>query len=181
MLFIPLLTMRLLCEEKRSGTFEMLVTTPVRDYEIVLGKFLAAMGVNCFMWLAIPFYAWIMKLGGGAPDLGPVWTSYLSVVGIGALFISIGLLASATTRHLLLAGFLGILLILTVSYVPALSAALPEGWTTLREILAIGDLRLQTEESARGIFDLVNVTYQLAFCGLFLLFTVRVLEVRKWA
>ncbi|MAG56236.1 MAG: hypothetical protein CMJ83_08100 [Planctomycetes bacterium] len=180
---VPLQTMRLISEEKRSGTFEMLVTTPVRDHEIVLGKFFGAWLFNALIWLVMPLYACIIQRSGGDPDFGPVWTSYLAVVATGALYISVGLMASALTRPQILAGFLGIALLVLIGVLPNFWSKLPEEgfWSLPRGILKSGDLTRQMEEAARGLLDVVHLTYKLAFCGLFLLFTTRLLEVRKWA
>jgi ABC-2 type transport system permease protein len=180
LLLIPLLTMRLLAEEKRSGTFEMLVTAPVRDHEVVLAKFLAAVVVCGAMWLILPLYAVVISRAGGNPDFGPVWGTYIGVVGVGVVFVSIGLMASAGTQHQILAAFVGIMLNIGVLYLPLAADLLPESWSVLRGILATGNLVAHSEEAARGILDLVNLSCQAALSALFLLFAVRILEVRKW-
>jgi ABC-2 type transport system permease protein len=173
--------MRLISEEKRTGTFEMLVTTPARDHEIVLAKFAAAWMFNAAMWLIIPLYALVASKSGGDPDMGPVWVSYLSVVATGALYLSIGLMASAVTRHQILAAFLAFVLLFLLGLAPSMWNQLPESWDTIRTVLRKGDILLQMEQAARGLLDVVHLTYKLAFAGLFLLFTTRILELRKWA
>ncbi len=180
-LLVPLLTMRLVAEEKRSGTFEMLVTTPARDHEIVLAKFIAVALIHALFWAVLPLYALVLKLSGGDPDFGCVASAWVGVVGAGTLFAALGLFASAVSSHQIMAAFLGVVLILAFLFLPAFAESLPADWGTLRSVLAAGDLMRQTDQGARGLVDLVALTYQAAFTGLFLLFTVRVLEIRKWA
>lgn len=178
---VPLQTMRLISEEKRSGTFEMLVTTPARDHEIVLAKFIGALLFNAIVWLIIPAHTLIISLSGGSPSMGPVWCSYLAVVATGGLYIAIGLVASAVTRHQILAAFLTVVLLILVGVAPMLWSVIPESWPTLRAVIRSGDLNLQLEEASRGLLDLVHLTYKFAFGALFLLYTTRILEARKWA
>jgi ABC-2 type transport system permease protein len=180
-LFVPLLTMRLLAEEKRTGTFEMLVTAPVRDHEIVLAKFCGAVAATALTWAVVPLNAVVIRLFGGDPDFGCVLASYGTLLGIGSLFCASGLFASALTPHQLLAGFIALVLIMVLLFAPGLAEHLPTSWITLRGVLAAGDLLRQAEEAARGLVDLVNITYQAAATGFFLLVTVRVVEARKWA
>lgn len=180
LLLVPLQTMRLISEEKRSGTFEMLVTTPARDHEIVIAKFLGAFVFNAMVWLSIPMHALIIAKAGGAPSMGPVWCSYVAVVATGGLYIAVGLVASALTRHQILAAFLGVVLLILIGVAPMMWQVIPADWPVLRAVIRAGDLNLQLEEAARGLLDMVHLTYKLAFCSLFLLYTTRILETRKW-
>lgn len=177
----PLLTMRMLAEERRSGTFEVLVTAPVRDHEVVLSKFLAAACVSAFTWLVLPLYFYVLQGMGGEPDMGVVWNTWAGLALVSAVFVALSLLASATTQHQILAGFLGLVLILLLLFVPGMAGDL-EGIVggRIAGVLSAGSLARQVQESAAGILDIVNVTYQVALACLFLLFTVRVVEVRKW-
>ena len=178
---VPLQTMRLISEEKRSGTFEMLVTTPARDHEIVLAKFCGALLFNGIVWLILPAHTLIISMSGGQPPMGPVWCAYLAVVATGGLYIAVGLVASAVTRHQILAAFLTVVALILVGVAPQLWSLIPESWPTLRAVVRSGDLNLQLEEASRGLLDIVHLTYKLAFGGLFLLYTTRILEARKWA
>lgn len=180
MVLVPIQTMRAIAEEKRSGTFEMLVTAPVRDHEVLLGKFFAIFAWNASIWLILPVCALIIRMSGGDPDFGPVLVSYLGVATTGALLISLGLLASAITRHVALAGLLGLVFCVALTLLPQLWTVIPENWPTLRSVLLHGDLWDQMEQAGRGILDLVHLAYKLAFTAFFLLLTTRVLEVRKW-
>ncbi|MSR74012.1 MAG: hypothetical protein EXS14_00860 [Planctomycetes bacterium] len=177
-LFVPLLTMRCVSEEKRSGTIEMLVTAPVGDHEIILAKFAAAWVVNILLWGVLPLYSLIAQQTGGDPDWGPVFAACFALLGAGAVLTAIGVFASSLTQNQLLAAFIGLLLTFGFLYAPRL---VPADWTWTQGVLASGDLLRQVEEAARGIIDVVAVTFQICMCALFLLFATRSLEVRKWA
>ena len=112
LLFIaPVLTMRLLSEERRSGTIEVLMTAPVTEGQVVTGKYLAALLFYIFLWLATVTYPLLLSYYSEV-DWGPVASGYLGVVGIGALFLSVGIFASALTRSQLVAAVLEELLVL---------------------------------------------------------------------
>ena len=178
---VPLQTMRAISEERRSGTFEMLITAPLRDHEVVLAKFFSILIFNAVTWLILPLYALIIRLAGGNIDFAPVLTTYIAVVTTGALMISLCLLASASTRHVFLAGFLGLVLCIAITLVPMLWQIVPEDYQTIRSVLVQADLAWQMDQAGWGILDLVHLTYKLAFAAFFLLVTTRILEMRKWA
>ena len=144
-------------------------------------KFLGAVIFNAVVWTIIPVHALIISLAGGQPAPGPLWCSYLAVVATGSLYISLGLIASALTRHQILAAFLAVVLLILIGVAPMTWQLVPDSWPTLRSVIRAGDLTLQVEEASRGLLDLVHLTYKVAFSCLFLLFTTRILEARKWA
>ena len=177
-LFVPLITMRCLAEEKRSGTIEMLVTAPLADHEIIVAKFGAAWFVDTLLWCVLPLYMLVARQAGGDPDWGPVLAACFALLGAGAVLTAIGVFASSIATNQLLAAFVGLLLTFGFLYAPRL---VPPDWSFTQGILSSGDLLKQVEESARGIVDLVAVTFQVSMCALFLLFATRSLEARKWA
>ena len=98
---VPMITMRLLAEEKRAGTLEMLMTAPVTDFEVVLAKYLGAVVLYAMMWALTGFYVLIVRHFSGSEamlDLGPIFSGYLGVLVIGQFFIAVGLLASSMTK-----------------------------------------------------------------------------------
>ncbi|MBM3501700.1 MAG: hypothetical protein FJX74_23855, partial [Armatimonadetes bacterium] len=95
-LICPLLTMRLIAEEKRSGTYEIMVTRPVHDLQMVVGKFMGAMGVMLVI-IAVTFLQPLMAEVGGNPDWGPIWSAYLGLIGWTAAFVAIGVFTSSLT------------------------------------------------------------------------------------
>ena len=109
--FIPALTMRLLAEENRSGTIELLLTRPVNDWQVVIGKFLATLILIVIaLFLTLPYYITVSQLGH--TDHGAVWSGYLGLILMSAMYISIGLFASSISSNqivgFLLALFIGI-------------------------------------------------------------------------
>lgn len=181
LLLTPLLTMRALAEERRSGTFEMLVTAPVRDIEIVLAKWLVVWLFSAITWLVLPLYAGLIAIAGGDPDLGPVWAGWIGVVGVAGVAAAIGLLASALARDQLVAAFLGAMAIFGFASLPQLRRLLPEGRSIAIELLSAIDVMGQGRTSAQGLVDVVDLVAMTMITAFFLLATLQVLEARKWA
>ncbi len=190
LLFVaPALTMRLLAEEKRSGNIEMLMTAPVTDWEVVLGKFLACFGFYLLMLVTTLCYVVVVaKLG--TPDFQEIAVGYLGLVLLGGLFISFGMIASALTANQVVAailGFVPLLLLLIVSYV----VPEPERYLTatgFREHLVrglFGSLRyigIQDHLGGffKGLLDTRDLIYFVSMSAFFLFLTVRITESRKW-
>jgi ABC-2 type transport system permease protein len=107
--FIPALTMRMLAEEKRSGTIEMLITKPVSDWQIIMGKFLSILIlIGISLALTLPYYITIWNIG--PIDHGAVWTGYLGLLLMSASYISIGLFTSSITNNQIVAFLLALLI-----------------------------------------------------------------------
>src|SRR5262245_310176 len=115
-LFIaPILTMRLLSEEKRSGTIEVLMTAPVTETEVVLSKYFAAVLVYALLWVPSIVYLWVLKRYAKAEfDMLPVLGIYIGVLTVGAMFVSIGLFFSSLTRNQIVAAMMCFAVILLV-------------------------------------------------------------------
>ena len=102
---MPMITMRTYSEEKRSGTIELLLTSPLTDFEIIIGKFLGAMGLFCAMLLVTLIdVAILFRLGN--PEWRPIAAGYLGLLLMGGCFISLGLLISSLTKNQMVAGFM---------------------------------------------------------------------------
>ena len=97
--FAAVITMRSLSEEKKMGTWELLLTSPVSDTEVVLGKFLACFGLLLVLLLLTLFYTLLLFILGGAPDTGPIWASYLGLVMVGSSALAIGIFVSSLTNN----------------------------------------------------------------------------------
>ncbi len=177
LLFIsPAITMRLLAEEKRSGTLETLMTDPVTDAEVVLAKFFASIVFYIFLLLPTLSYVFILKLIGN-PDMGIIWAGYAGLVLIGGLFLSIGLLSSAMTANQIISaivGFVALLLFWVVGFVSEL------GTSTLNKVLGYIGFFGHFDSFRKGIIDTRDVIYFVTAITLFLFLTVRVVESRKW-
>ncbi|MEE2701286.1 MAG: ABC transporter permease [Chloroflexota bacterium] len=172
----PILTMRLLAEEQKLGTLELLMTAPVRDYEVVIGKFIASfviLGVTVLLTLVyvliLLFYA--------DPDLGPVLGAYLGILLYSMTTLAIGLLASALTGNQIVAASVGFGLILLFSVIESVSAILSGVAATVLEQVS---LTAHYDAFARGVVDTSDIIYYLVMAAIFLFLAVRALESRRW-
>jgi ABC-2 type transport system permease protein len=174
--FVPAITMRLLAEEKKSGTLELLTTKPVRDAEIILGKFLAAWALLAAA--LIPTLLYVLTLTFlGSPDLGPVVTGYLGLLFMGAVYIGIGLFASSITENQIVAFIISFLIILALFLMDKVLMYVPEGIASVVEFLGID---YHFGNIARGVIDSRNVIYFLSLLGFSLYGATVSLERRKW-
>lgn len=177
-LFItPALSMRLLAEEQRSGTIELLLTNPVRDAELVLGKFLASLVMLLVMLSLTLYYPFVIMLFGGNIDQGPLLSGYLGVVLQGAAFLAIGLMASSLTQNQIIAAILsfGILLVLWLSDAFAGFARGPVG-----EILRYLSVSGHFGDFPRGVISTTDLVYFASLIVAALFLTVVSLQTRRW-
>jgi ABC-2 type transport system permease protein len=172
----PALTVRLLAEEEKLGTLELLLTAPLRDIEIVLGKFFAALGVFSLM-LFLTFFYPLLLFGFGHPDFGPIFSGYLGLFLLGAVFLSIGLFTSSLTSNQIVAYVMSSALILFLWFI-----GLTEGLTGDQTFRIFHLISLSTYFPAfgRGIIDSIGVIYYLSLVIVFLFLTLRSLESRRW-
>ncbi len=177
LLFVaPILTMRLLAEEARSGTLELLMTAPVRDWEVVLGKFVAAF--LFFVALLIPtLYYLLVLVFYGAPDLPVTFAGYLGLVLLGGMLLSLGLLTSAMSANQIIAAVLGIALALTFWLVGGLAATLPGPLGTILAYLAVQN---HFDNFLVGLITTSTIVYFLSVTAAALFLATRVLEIRRW-
>lgn len=172
----PVITMRLLAEENKTGTVEPLMTAPITDFAVVLGKFLAAWALYNIMIAPTAFYiiflAWV-----GSPDYGAIIASYIGLVLMGGLFVSVGMLVSAVTKNQIVAAVTGIVALL-ILLVIGLASAESEGWlySTLRYIGTYD----HWETFTKGILDTRDIVYYFSFSALLLFIVVRIVESRRW-
>ncbi len=176
MLISPLLTMRLLSEEKRSGTIELLLSYPLSDASVVLGKFLAALSM--FALILLPTLAQVAILFWlGQPHLPAILAGYLGLLFMGAAFIALGLLASALTENQIVSGVLAFVALLML-WVVGWSGNLVGG--SLGEALKALALGPHFEGFPKGLIDTADVAYFILFIGFFLFVTIRTLEAKRW-
>ena len=172
----PLLTMRLLAEEQKLGTIELLLTSPVRDWEVVLGKFIASL-IVIITTLALTLVYVVLLFWFGNPDPGPVCTAYVGLVLFAAGALSVGLFTSSLTSNQIVAAVLsyGILALLTVIHFAADSTGGAVA-TVLREL----SMTAHFEDFTRGILNLRGVVYYFGVVVFFLFLAIRSLEFRRW-
>ncbi len=172
----PMLTMRLLAEERRLGTLELLWTYPLRDVEIVAAKFLACWGVLLLVVGATAVHP--MLLAGMQPiPAGPVVAGYLGLALVAAAFVACGLFVSALTDSQLVAGAATYGVLLFFWLLNWNEAAVSEGWLRWLRPLALFD---RFEIFATGGIDTKDVVYFVLFTAVFLVVTVLALESRRW-
>lgn len=177
MFVAPILTMRLLSEERRSGTIEVLMTAPVTESQVVIGKFLAALGFYLFLWL--PTLAYAVIVGHySAVDWGPVASGYLGVLGIGALFLSVGTFASSVTRSQLVAAILTLAVLMPLFTFGFLESLFNS--EALKQTFGYMNLLQHMDDFSRGVVDTRRLVYYLSTSVFFLFLAARSLEAKKW-
>ena len=175
-LLAPAMTMRLMAEEQKMGTAELLLTSPIRDWELVLGKFLASLSFFVAT-LAMTLYYVVLLYAYGSPDSGPIWSGYLGLILYGATALSIGLLASSVTNNQIVALVLGFGILLILSLIDQASGLVGGvGSTILSEI----SLTSHLDDFPRGIVDIKHIVYYLSVTAVFFFLTVRTVESRRW-
>jgi ABC-2 type transport system permease protein len=173
---IPAITMRLLSEEKKSGTIELLVTKPLHDAEIVLGKFLAAWAlVAITIAPTLIYYATIAFLG--TIDNGPVIGGYFGLLLMAGVYVAIGLFASSLTENQVIAFIIGFVMVFAFFMMDKILPYVPEWLTTTVEFVGID---YHFGNIARGVIDTRDVLYFLSVLCFMLYLTVVALGRRKW-
>jgi len=163
---MPMITMRTYSEEKRSGTIELLLTSPLTDFEIIVGKFLGAMGLFCAMLVVTMIdVAILFRLGN--PEWRPIAAGYLGLLLMGGCFISVGLLISSLTKNQIVAGFMTFAVFLMLWVINWLADSSGPTGQAILSFLSITD---HFDDFTKGIIDTKHLAYYLSFItfGLFL-------------
>ena len=172
----PAMTMALLAEERRTGTVEVLLTMPVRDAEVIVGKYLGALGLLLILMLVtLPYPMSVATLG--RLDWGPVWTGYLAILLQGGAMLAIGVLASSWTENQLIAFFTAGIICFAFMMVGRFLPFLPSNVAT---VVAWISFDSHFEGLARGVIDSRDVIYFLSVTGFALAFAFRSIESRRW-
>ena len=176
-IFVPAVTMRLIAEEKRSGTLEVLVTMPIRDSEVILGKYLAAL-VLLVIAIGLTFTYPITIVILGNPDGGSIFGGYLGLILMGASYLAIGIYISSMTKNQIVAFIISLAIVFAIYLLDKILMLVPGGLASILEYLAID---YHFSNIARGVIDTRDVIYyfSLIFFGLFL--ATRALAGRKAA
>jgi ABC-2 type transport system permease protein len=177
LLISPALTMRLLAEESRTGTLELLLTAPVKDWAVVLGKFLGALGLYAVMIGLTLFYPLLLILYKGNPDWGPIWSGYLGLLLVGMLFLSVGLFASALTSNQMVSAVIAFVLLLLLFVISQLSQNVSAGVGDFLRKISVGE---RFDPFERGIVDVRDVVFFVSVSALVLFLTVQVVEARRY-
>ncbi len=177
LLLAAVLTMRLLAEERKMGTLELLLTAPVRDSEVIVGKFLGSLGILTVM-LALTLYYPILLISFGDPDIGPIATGYLGLFLLGCTSLAVGIFASSLTSNQLVAAVVAWGILFALWFVGMAAGFLPEA---LGEVIGYLSLSYYFPDFMRGVIDTRGIIYYLSITVLFLFLAVRSLENSRWS
>src|SRR3954471_1089064 len=173
---LPMITMRTYAKEKRSGTIELLLTSPVTDFQIVMGKFLGAMGLYVAMLAVTLFHLAVLYLYG-RPEWKPILTSYLGLLLFGGCFIAVGLFISSLSKNQIVAGsvtFVIFLLLWVINWIGSFTG--PTG-DKLTSYLSIVD---HFDDFSKGVIDTTHVIYYVSFITFGLFLTAKSVDSERW-
>ncbi len=178
MLYAPILTMKLMSEEKKLKTDQLLLTSPVSLTSIVIGKFLSALTMFAISVSVTLLYA-VVTFIYGEPGVAMLIGNYIALLLVGAAFIAVGLFISSLTENQVVAAFgaFGSVLLLLLLNAVASSVNNP----TLSAVLNWLSIYSRYTDFTMGVFNISAIVYYLSFAAVFLFLTVRVLEKRRWA
>lgn len=174
---VPVITMRLIAEERNTGSIEVLMTSPVTEGQVITGKFMAALVFYAALWLPTGLYVVILRRHLDI-DLGPVLAGYLGVLLVGFLFLGVGTFASTLTSNHLIAAILAFVGLVALFAIPLVEQLLVSD-SLFKAALGHMDLWSHMEDYAMGIVDTRHVVYELSVGLLFLFLATRSLELKK--
>lgn len=176
---VPAISMRLVADEFRAGTFETLMTSPVSDGQVVIGKWAGAMAFFAVLMSPLIVQVIILELTAD-PDYGPILTGLLGLLLVGGLYMAIGTLASAWTENQIIAFLLTVFIISVLTFMmyflPQWSAM--PGWA--REAAHYLNVNEQFSDFNKGLIDIRNFVYFLSGIALFLFLAIKLVESRRW-
>jgi ABC-2 type transport system permease protein len=172
----PLMTMRALSEERKMGTDELLLTSPVSTTEIILGKFMA-LGVSFLLTLALLLIHLAIVLFMAQPDLGPIVSSFIGLALVGLTFIAIGLFTSSFSDNQIISGLSGFGILFFLWLIDWLGDAIGG---KIGEVLNSLSMMKHFEDFNKGVIDTVNIIFYISFMAVFLFLTIRQVEARRW-
>lgn len=176
MIICPMISMRLFAEEQRNASLELLLTSPLREAHIVIGKYLAALLLlGTMLLLTAHFPAMLLILG--KPDRWPILTGYLGLFLMGGAFLAIGTLTSSWTQNQIVAGVVSLILSLLLWFLGVSGQTAGAGMSQALNYLA---LNTHYESFSKGQPSLSDLIYFLSLIGLLLFVTTRSLETRRW-
>lgn len=176
MLFASIITMRLLSEEKKLGTWELLLTSPVKDSDLILGKYLGSLGIFTGM-LALTLYYPVILMIFGDPDTGPFWSSYLGLFLFGGASLAVGTFASSLTSNQVISAVVAGGILFGLWFLGILAQSLP---TALAKVVGYISFSSHFPSFIVGIIDTRDVVYYLSIAVLFIYLGIRSLETSRW-
>jgi ABC-2 type transport system permease protein len=172
---LPMITMRTYAEEKRSGTIELLLTSPLTDFQIIMGKFLGAMALYAVMLLITMIHIGVLFIYG-RPEIKPILTAYLGLLLMGGCFISVGLFISSLTKNQIvavMATFAVFLFLWVINWIGSL-------WPTLERLTSYLSVIDHFDDFSKGVIDTSHVVYYLSFMTFGLFLTAKSVDSERW-
>ncbi len=179
---VPAITMRMFADEKKTGTIELLLTRPLTDIQIVFAKYMAGLFLVLFSLLPSLIYflsVYLLGNSAGSIDTGGTWGSYIGLFFLSAIYVAIGLFASALTENQIISFILAVILCFFF-YIGFESIAALDIFSSVDEYIVAVGINEHYKSMSRGVIDTRDVLYYLSVIVLFILLTKTVLESRKW-
>jgi ABC-2 type transport system permease protein len=176
LLVFPLITMRTYAEEKRSGTIELLLTAPITDFEIIMGKFLGALALFAGM-LSVTLLHMGLLFAYGNPEWKPIATGYLGLLMMGGSFLSLGLFISSLTKNQIVAGMITFSVFLLLWVINWVSSFVSPEAQIIINYLSVTE---HFDDFARGIIDTKHIVYYLSFIATGLFLTMKSVDSERW-
>jgi ABC-2 type transport system permease protein len=183
MFLVPAITMRSFAEEKQSGTIELLVTRPLSDVQIIVGKFLACVALLVFALLpTLIYYITIYTLGSpvGNIDSGATWGSYIGLILMGSSFVAMGIFASSLSRNQIISFVVAIFLCFIFYWLFDMVSRVPIFVGKIDDVIQMFGVEYHYRSLSRGVVDSRDVVYFLSVIVFFIAATKVSLESRKW-
>jgi ABC-2 type transport system permease protein len=177
LLVVPLISMRLLAEEKKQGTAELLLTAPIRTSELVVGKYMGALGFLAILMILTAQYPLFLWVSDAPPPMGAFLSVFVGTSLLAAAFLSVGLLMSSLTENQIVAGvasFVSLLILWMIGWVGEFAGE------RAGQILQAISLTENTEDFSRGVIDTRNIVFFVTFIGFNLFLTQRAIDSRRW-
>ncbi len=175
--FIPAITMSLIAREKNIGTMEVISTLPIKDSDFVIGKFLSSLTLITMGLAFTCIHLFTLMNVGTNIDYGAIFTGYLGLMMVGAVYASVGTFASSITDNQVIAFIIAVFIVLVFFLMDKMLYFVPASIAGLIQYISV-DYHLSN--ISRGVIDSRNIIYFASVIGFFLFMTVRVLEIRKW-
>jgi ABC-2 type transport system permease protein len=175
--FAPAITMRLISEEKKTGTLELLITKPVRESEIIVGKFLAAWALYVFTLLPTLCY-YVIVSSIGKLEIGPVFGGYLGLLLVGGVFLAVSIVGSAMTENQVVAFIVSFLIVFGLFMLDKVLIYLPGSLATVFEYISVD---YHFSNIARGVIDSRDLIYYGSAVAIPLMLGTAILQKRRWA
>ncbi|MBC7544944.1 MAG: ABC transporter permease subunit [Candidatus Sericytochromatia bacterium] len=178
LLLSPMISMRLLAEEQRQGTLELLCTSPITDAGIVIGKYVAALGLLAVMLLFTGYGPAILFMYA-KPELQPILSGYLGLFLVGAAFLAIGVMASAWTKNQIVAAAISFAICL-ILWILGASSSMAAGGSWGSELINYLALEPHFGSFVKGVFDTSDIIYYFSLSAVAIFIAIRSLESRRW-